>query len=474
MTMTADVRSDSVTIMSVVTVLHNGTPIGEIADLVVGGGDSGTGGTITVDTTAQQMRTCSFQCLDPDGVLTPTETGGGILEPIGVEVAIEVGFLINGTPVLYPQGVFQVTECDTATGAGGGTAGILPGPILTVTGSDRSLRISAALFDDTFTIPQGTAVTDAINLILASQAPWVTTAITPTSFQVAQQIYAPGDDPWTAILNLATAAGMVAYFDPLGVLVVRTDPAVAGSPTALALAGGPECLLADITVAVSNSPGYNGIIVVGTSASTGAPVSGFAYDMDPNSPLYALGTYGKRPAPPVQVSSPIEADQCTAMAQVLLPQVLGLTRTIAMDMLPTPFLDAYDLCTVDFPIVGANGTYIVQSMVVPMDYSTLQTLTVVPLGTPITQLEAGGISVAQFASGGSAYIYSPFTNSYSFVPYGQTGTPAGNGGAFGAGGLAGLLGLPGHGIGWGVLWNGGRWWQRNGRTWGSTSTDEDV
>ena len=188
--------------------------------------------------------------------------------------------------------------------------------------------------------------------------------------------------------------------------------------------------------------------------------------MNPASPTYANGAYGYRPAPPIQTSAVTDAGTASQMAASLLPQVLGLTVTVAMDVLPIPFLDAYDLVYVNNAQTEVTGTFILQRATLGLDYTVLDNITVVPLGTPITDLVyASTASIAALAnatplsSGGGAFNFSP----YSYSAYGAAGGGAGGGG-FGAGasGLLGLLRLPGGGFGGrpggNGIWNGGQVW----------------
>jgi len=444
-----------------VVVLQGGVAVGVLGELE-------PGGTITLDTTAENMRTCNFECLDSDGILNPGSGGTGLLDPTGVEVQIEKGFLVDGVPLLWSQGIFQITECDVAVGAGGN---VDPGPVLTITGSDRSLRVSLNLFTDSFTTNTGFTAVQSIYQILASQAPWVQSNIFASDAMIAQQTFAPGSDPWQAIVQIAQAAGMVAYFDVEGILVVRPTPSAAGSPTVVSIQDGAGMLANSITAAYSNSPGYNGVIVVGTNPITNLPVSGSAYDMNPNSPTYALGPYGYRPAPPVQSSAVVDSGSAAQMAASLLPQVLGLTITVAMDVLPIPMLDAYSLVYVNNAQSEVVGTFILQQATLSLDYSVLDNITVVPLGTPITDLVYGTTaSIDAYAdatpltSGGGAFAYSPYT----YYAAGTSGTSAGFGGFGSLGGLGsglGLLrlhrvardtftGIPGGSN----IWNGGQVW----------------
>jgi len=420
----------SCTVICRATVMENGVAVGVLGDIL-------PGGTITLDTTAENLRTCTFQCTDPSGVLTPGSKGTGVLEPATVEILLEKGFLIEGVPYLYGQGVFAITEVDTLHGAGGN---ILPGVVLTIDGTDRSGTVQAAEFNDSYQTTAGHTVPQVILAILASQAPWVKANIAPTDFVIAQQTYAPGDDPWAAIVSIAQAAGMVAYFDGEGILVVRPTPAAGQSPAVVAIQDGPGNFATDITAVVSNQPGYNGVIVTGTNPTTGETVSGSAYDTNPNSRTYAYGAYGFQPAPPVQVSTATTPGQCAAAAALLLPQVLGLTQTVAMDILPIPFLDAYDVGYLENGPTKIAGNYVLQLATVSLDYSVLDNVTFIPIGSPIDELVSGaGPSVAQFAptnpvAAGDA-TYNPNRAGYTWTPYSGSSTQTGGSSAHGASGL---------------------------------------
>jgi uncharacterized membrane protein YgcG len=402
------------------------------------------GGTVTLDATAENLRTCSFSCLDPTGVLTPLDDGTGILQVDGVEIKIYMGYIVDGNVTLYPQGIFQLGECDTVSGS----TDTGPGPVLNITGTDRSIRISAALFDDAFAIGAGVSVDQAIRDILEVQAPWCTqTSIEgiAQSSVIAAQAYQPGDDPWEAIQEIAASAGMLAFFDVEGVLRVIEDPSKAPKKPAALFIDGNSSTYTSITRIESNSPGYNGVIVTGQSLSaSSAVISGSAYDSDPKSRTYFLGPYGKVPAPPVQVSTVTDSTQASAMAKALLPQVLGLTKQCVIDTVPCFWLDAYDLFYAADFATQTKGTYILEQATIPMDFSQLEALTGVPLGSPIGQFDglSDTPSVAEYApTSTGAFNYNPTTGTYTY------GSGSGGGGGFGGGGFGGA----GFGLGAGVF-----------------------
>ena len=418
------------------------------------------GGTVTIDTTAEVVRTCSFEILDPSGLLMPLWPSGGYLDPSkGVEVQIFSGYDVDGAVTLFSLGIFYLQEVDVASGSGGTTA---PGPVLTVTANDRAERISTNLFTDAFSIAQGTSIAQAVLDVLASQAPWCTqVSIAPASATVAAQAAQPGDDPWALMQSICASGGQLIFFDRDGVLRVIDDPSANPAPPTATFADGLGNPATSVTRTTSNSPGYNGVIVTGQSmTSSSTVISGSAFDMDPSSPFYALGPYGKRPAPPVQVSTVTTSAQAAQMAQALLPQVLGMTRQVVVDCAPCFWLEAYDLTVVTNIATRTDEVLILEQATMPLDYSTLGAVTSVPLGTPISQFDGlnNQPSVAAYApvSNGS-FNYNPTTGTYTYSSTsGTTGSVGtglslsgiGSGGLGGVGGMGfGIFGIPGVGGG---------------------------
>ena len=429
--------SVSFRVISAIAVLN---PDGSVLDYLT---QIMAGGTVAVDATAENIRTCSFSCLDPAGILTPVDPSGGQLYPDGTEIKIFAGYLADGQATLYPQGVFGVTEVDVVSSVSA------PGPVLNVTGSDRSMRISRNLFANAYSIPNGTSVTQAVLDILSQQAPWCTAvSIVGNTAVVAAQAYQPGDDPWQAIQEVCASAGLLAFFDREGVLRVIDDPSVNPTkPTALFIDGGASTANS-VTRVTSNSPGYNGVIVTGQSlANASTVISGSAFDSDPNSPTYYLGAYGKVPAPPVQASTVSTNAAAAAMAHALLPQVLGMTRQVVVDAVPCYWLDAYDLIFVVNDATQTREVGILEQATIPLDYTQLEAITAVPLGTPISQYDglSNAPSVAAYApTSTGAFNYNTTTGTYAYGSSG--GGTTGIGGFSGLGGMGGIGGFGGLGL----------------------------
>ena len=424
------IPSASLRIAVAIAVLN---PDGSVLDYLT---DILPGGTVSVDATAENIRTCSFSCLDPDGILTPLwSTNAGQLNPDGVEVKIYAGYIEDDAVTMYAQGVFRLIEVDAVTSTAS------PGPVLNITGTDRSIRISQNLFANAYAIANGTPVATAILDILAQQAPWVTTTnIVASTATIAAQQYQPGDDPWQAIQEICASAGLLVYFDREGIFTVIVDPSQNPKTPSAFFIDGAANTATSVTKVTNNSPGYNGVIVTGQSLTNATTViSGSAFDDDPSSPTYYLGAYGKVPAPPVQASTVTTDANAAAMAKALLPQVLGMTHQVVVETVPCFWMDVYDLFRVYNVATQTNKVLIIEQATIPLDYSQLHSLTGVPLGTDISQYDglSNAPSVAAYApTSNGAFNYNPSTGTYTYGSGASTGAL----GTLGLGGW-GMFGL---------------------------------
>lgn len=362
------------------------------------------GGTVTLDVTQDNMRSVQLQAVqDPattysgagSAPLSAWGGGGGPPSwvgravPDGVELRLQQGIAVNSTATAatvsgatdvywWDVGVFAVDEVDVEFSSSS------PGPVWTISGSDRSSRVSRNSFESSYTVKAGTPVHQAIYSLMMKQAKWLYGThpkLQPTGDTPWVQSWQRGDDPWQAAVELAQSAGMVIYFDASGRLVLRKTPLGRHDPTSFNFVTGQYGLSTDIKKVVSNQPGYNGVQVTATN-SKGAPLNCVVWDTDPRSETYYRGPYGKVPAPPVQLAKPVTAQQLARVAKSLLPSVLGLTRSTSVTCVPLPFLDAYDLAWVHAPELDLHDLQMVSGFTLPLDYSGLEQITCVPRGVP--------------------------------------------------------------------------------------------
>lgn len=343
------------------------TPIGRILP----------GGTVTLDTTQDNMRTCSFQLAEDPNLPMPSWMGG--LAPTGAEILLQQGISINGTTTWWPLGVFRLGETDMTD------SDTAPGPVWQIDATDRSIQVSANLFTKTYTTDGGSQAHVNIYNILRQQAPWITRFnLTPTGVVPFRQVFQSGDDPWQACVEIAQSAGMVIFFSANGTVKLIELPNGRNTPTTLSVQPGNRCSATSIVGSVSNQPGYNGLQVTSTNAA-GVTISITVWDNNPSSPLYYKGPYGKVPAPPVALSNAVSYPQLVKIAQALLPSVLGLTRTTTISSVGYPFVDAYDLVWINAPKSGVRDLQMLTGFTTPLDALGLASLTTIPLGSPPSQ-----------------------------------------------------------------------------------------
>ncbi len=339
-------------------------------------GELMAGGTVTLDTTSANMRTLTCTVAVPEGQPVPTWLKQ---ENLLGRVHVRQGIAVDGAITWFACGVFGLEEIDEVTSSDA------PGPTWAITGYDGSFDVSRAEFQKPWTANLGKPVHELIYDIIRATCPSVTRFnLKPTGVVPYVQSFQVGDEVWQACVELAQSAGMVLFFNSEGILTMFDVPTGAGSPVALDLRPGPNSMVNALTRTRSTQPGYNGIQVTGTTAK-GKTFTVSVWDMNPASPTYAKGPYGQVPAPPIQLSSVATAAQAVKVAQALMPQVLGLTRSTAATIIPSPFLDAYDLVQIAMGDVGLNALEMVTGFTLPLDSSGLESLTTVPLAVPASE-----------------------------------------------------------------------------------------
>jgi hypothetical protein len=221
-----------------------------------------------------------------------------------------------------------------------------------------------AEFENPGQIPAGTNMIDAIELVLADVVfdPPLVTEFQPTALVTpAVLVYEEAENRWAFLQGLATAIGAELYFDGDGVLVLR--PATIDTPV-LSLQTGEGGVVIAPERRWSRRDAVNRVVVsVENSGET--PVQREAFDNNPDSPTYYLGTFGKKT---FRYSSPFvkTAEQAATVAESLLTQKLGTTRQAAFSMVPNPALEAGDVVRVTAPRVGIEvEDLVLDSLTIP-------------------------------------------------------------------------------------------------------------
>lgn len=330
-------------------------------------------GSVNVDRTGQFRRSGNVSCIDPFGTFIP-DGNQGILTPFGTEVRPYRGVrYADGTEEVYPLGVFRISDGTfTESSSASGNSGVR----IQLNFFDRSREVSRDAFTNTYTIPIGTNLLDAIKLILQRtfsdlQYDAVSTSLTTS----AVKIFKAKDDPWKAVTELATSMGCEIYFDVEGWVVIAPPTDVDAMPSPdFTYVEGQRNMLIDIKASYADEPGFNGIIVEGESpADEQPPVRAEAWDMEPSSATYRYSAYGEVPdfAQDTNVKTVADAQK---MADSLLKSRIGFASKLSVSSWTNPALEAGDVVLVKREKMHINGLYVVDAFNIPFAKDGTQAL----------------------------------------------------------------------------------------------------
>ena len=300
------------------------------------------GGSVIADRTADHRRTFNAQLAMRDGSLIPNQ-GDDLLSSVGGrEVRIQTGLWIPGEsePRLFDQGIFSIDEPESND-----TRDELT---LTLRGTDRSARVAAGLLTAPKVISNGEPILDqAAELITdAYSAAIIERPSNPETG--VRMVLDVGTDPWKKSIELVRAIGFETYVQPYGSFVfqVEPDPTTATPVWEYREDVGvetPQATFIRINRRQSSRQAYNGYIVIGENTFGITPARGIAWDDDPDSPTYYLGTYGRRPAPPETSKIAHTQAQVNAAALAGLRRVLGASEVVTWSAVANPALEEGDV-----------------------------------------------------------------------------------------------------------------------------------
>jgi uncharacterized protein DUF5047 len=310
------------------------------------------GGYVGIDDVAVR-REAHITFVDADGVLTPA-SARDLLAPTGAEMRIYRGlYLADDTIEYVPMGVFGIVKPEVRSHS--------DGVVVEVKGFDRVDAIRARQFTDPWTVAAGTLVTTAITDIVQSRLA-VATRITASTLTTPEVVFDRLSNPWYAVEALAEAAGMKAYFDALGSLVIA--PAQDEETGIVYTIGTEVATLMNVTRSMDSSETNNGVIVRGYHPDW-VPVRVEIWDEDPTSPTYYLGPFGKRPFGYYSELITTEA-QAQQVADALYPRVTKIQQELEITTVGTIAHDVGDTFTVIDPRSKTSGRYTVVSGTIPL------------------------------------------------------------------------------------------------------------
>lgn len=265
---------------------------------------------------------------------------------------------------LLPVGTLVVVDVDESSW-----------PALRVSLSDRAWFLSQHRFTSQYTVTSGTNLMAALADLLESRIPAgrLEYNLPTTDLTTGAQSWDEQGDPAEAAHDMAAAAGLQLYADPLGVFQAVPETDIVNDPVQLAYEEGPGSLLLMPAQKRTGANTVNAVVATGEAADLAAPVRGYAQDDDPDSPTYV----GKLGVIPEFFSSPLlrTAQQADLAAQTRLRNVAGLSEATAVTALVHPGLESGDVIRVTSASRSIDTRLVVDAFSVPLRAAESQVLT---------------------------------------------------------------------------------------------------
>jgi hypothetical protein len=277
-----------------------------------------------------------------------------LFTPYGNELFVEVGVDFGGAgPLMVPMGYFRITTPRQAVAPYGTIrllscqdrmAGIVEGEFL----EPRELRGTRTI---------GSVVEELITEIYPDA---VIIFDDNTSMQPLGRTVVLERSRYQGLLDIATAAGKIIYWDNQGAFRFETAPDPS-APT-WRVAAGKGGTQVEVSRELTRIGRPNAIVAIG-EGSDGVPVRAVAIDANPLSPTYFGGRYGKVPE---RFATPLlhEAEQAATAAAQLLRRRIGLAYSIQYSAVPDPARRPYDPGEVTYQDGNAE-LHILQAVTIP-------------------------------------------------------------------------------------------------------------
>jgi hypothetical protein len=177
---------------------------------------------------------------------------------------------------------------------------------------------------------------------------------------------------------MATACGMTLFFDPLGVCVMRPEQDLIDLDPVWTFDGRPyvpgetydpdrwsNLALYDLEHTWDTGDTFNAVVATGESTSNDTPFRGVAYDLDPASPTFYGGKFGRRPT---FWTSPLitSTGMASSSARTMLQKQLGLAESLTIPLSPHPGLEPGQPVKVLRPDMGIDTIHQVDHYTLPL------------------------------------------------------------------------------------------------------------
>jgi hypothetical protein len=317
-------------------------PIGTVIPIIAGD--------VKLDSTADVRGTLELTTEDRTWRAALNDT----LTPYGNEVFIERGVVYGDRVTEWvAQGYFRIYDVEQDSA---------PGGELAISGRDRMSGIVDAKPLAPQQFSNGSSVAGVFDALVKEVYPGAVIVYdfdaTTASFTSS---HALDDDRYAFLKDIADSLGKIMYWDYAGQLRVEDAPDP-GNPV-FDVTHGRGGVVTKVSRGLSRDQVYNALVATGEAVGENPPVRGVALDLNPDSPTYWDGPFGK--VPKLYSSSFLTTDdQCTNAALAMLRRQVGVPYSLDFTAVPNPALEPYDPVRVSFADQQAAEIHVIESLTI--------------------------------------------------------------------------------------------------------------
>jgi hypothetical protein len=174
-------------------------------------------------------------------------------------------------------------------------------------------------------------------------------------------------DRWAAVNALAQAINVTVGATSTGGWTIA--PATPSTTPVWTVNHGAGGVLVAETTAYSRRKQYNAVAIRWQNPDGTGGLSYIA-DMDPTSPTYYNGAFGRKPRPEETLATVTTSGQADAAATTILQQCSGRTRAIALTSVHNPLMEPGDVLTLHLPD-GSVEDHVIDAITLPLEKGTM-------------------------------------------------------------------------------------------------------
>jgi hypothetical protein len=265
-------------------------------------------------------------------------SAGSLAAPYGQELYVERGVQYgDGIKEYVGLGYYRIDRVEQARATKGA---------IRISGSDRMANLRDGRSIAPIHFAAGTAFSVVFESIVEEILPSV---VVLYDFDAVNTLISADhvldQDRLKFLTELVTAYGKIMYFDYAGRLTVKTAPGLENP--VWDVNAGRNGVLVSMSRQISRDGVYNGVVATGEPVGELPPVRGVALDLNPASPTFWDGPFGKVPRF-FSSSFMTNQQQCEEAAASILAASNGVPYTVSLGVVPNPALEGWDVLNVSF------------------------------------------------------------------------------------------------------------------------------